>query len=111
MSGTKIKRGDTVEVIRGDAKIKGQRGKVLRVLPKKNAVVIENVNYVFKHLRRSQEHPRGGRVEKEAPIDISNVMLVCPETNKRTRVGYKFVEEAGKQVKKRVCKISGAVLD
>lgn len=111
MSGMKIKRGDTVEVIRGDAKIKGQRGKVLRVIRKDNAVVIENVNYVYKHLRRSQEHPKGGRVEREAPIDISNVMLICPETNKKTRVGFTLVEEGGKKVKKRLCKASGAVID
>ena len=107
----KIKRGDTVVVIRGDAKIKNQRGKVLKFDPKTNRVVVEGLNYMKKHLRRSQENPRGGRVEREAPMDVSNVMLVCPQTNKPTRVGFTFVEEGGERVKKRVAKVSGKILD
>jgi len=106
----KIKKGDTVEIIRGNAKIKGQRGKVLSVEPKKNRLVVEGLNQVKKHLRRTQENPRGGRVDREAPLHVSNVMLVCPETNKRTRVGFKIVNEDGQQVKKRIAKVSDAVL-
>jgi large subunit ribosomal protein L24 len=68
-------RGDTVEVIAGNAR--GARGRVLRALPQDGKVVVEGINMVWKHLRRSQQHPQGGRIEVEAPIDASNVMLLC----------------------------------
>lgn len=102
--GNRIKRGDTVEVIRGDSRNKGRRGKVLSVDRRKNEVVIENVNYVKKHLRRSQEHPKGGRVEREAPLDMSNVMVVCPSCSRATRIGFVTVKEGEKDVKHRKCK-------
>lgn len=107
----KIRRGDTVVVIRGDAKIKGRRGKVLKVDTKNDRVVVEGLNYMKKHLRRSQDNPRGGRVEREAPMHASNVMLICPHTSKPTRVGFMIVDEAGEKKKKRVSKISGKVID
>jgi len=71
-----VRRGDTVEVISGAAR--GQRGRVIRAMPDKGKVVVEGVNMVWKHLKRSQQRPRGGRVEMESPLDASNVMLVCP---------------------------------
>ena len=107
----RIKTGDTVEVVTGDAKIKGQRGKVTKVDTKKGRVTIEGVNFVWKHLRRSQEHPKGGRIEREASIDLSNVMVVDPQSGKPTRIGFTVVEENGKQMKKRVAKKSGTILD
>jgi len=94
----KIKRDDLVLVTTG--KDKGKRRKVLRVIPKENRVVVEKVNIVKKHQRPTQT-THGGIIEKEAPIHISNVMLICPKCGEPTRVGYKFLED-GKKV--RICK-------
>jgi large subunit ribosomal protein L24 len=71
-----VRHGDTVEVIAGNAR--GVRGRILRVIPSKGKVVIEGVNLRWKHLRRTTQHPQGGRIEIEAPVDASNVMLLCP---------------------------------
>jgi large subunit ribosomal protein L24 len=71
-----VRRGDTVEVISGNAR--GVRGRILRTIPTKGKVVIEGVNLRWKHLRRTRERQQGGRIEVEAPIDASNVMLLCP---------------------------------
>jgi large subunit ribosomal protein L24 len=105
----RIKKGDTVEVIAG--KDKGLRGEVLRVVPKEDRVVVERVNIVKKHQSpvqagRSQVQP--GIIEFEAPIHISNVMLVCPHTDERTRVGFR-INEQGRKV--RVSKKSGQDID
>ena len=101
----RIKKGDTVEVIAG--KDKGTRGEVLRVIPKKDRVVIERVNIVKKHQRpvqagRQQVQP--GIIEFEAPIDLSNVMLVCLQCEARTRIGYR-INENNRKV--RVCRKCG----
>ena len=100
----RIRRGDTVAVIAGDDK--GRRGKVLRLVPEKNRVVVEGVNLVYKHLRKSQANPNGGRIRREAALHISNVMPIDPETNKPTKVASKVV--AGKRI--RVGRVSGAEL-
>lgn len=71
-----VRRGDTVEVIAGNAR--GARGRVLRAIPEKGRIVVEGVNLVWKHIRPRREHPRGGRIQIEAPINVSNVMLICP---------------------------------
>lgn len=71
-----VRRGDTVEVVAGNAR--GVRGRILRAVPKKERVVVEGVNMVWKHIRRSQQHPQGGRIQIEAPLHVSNVMLICP---------------------------------
>lgn len=104
----RIKKGDTVEVIAG--KDKGTRGEVLRVLPKDNRVVIERVNIVRKHQRpvqagRQQVQP--GIIEFEAPIHLSNVMLICPQCGERARVGFE-VDEGSKS---RVCRKCGQSID
>ena len=91
----RIRQGDTVAIVSGDDK--GKRGRVLRVIPEKNRVVVEGVNLVFKHLRKSQQHPQGGRIRREAPVHMSNVMPVDAETNKPTRV--KSVEKDGQRVR------------
>ena len=100
----RVRQGDTVAVISGNDR--GKRGRVLRILPKQDRVVIEGVNLRYKHLRKSQQHPQGGRIRKEMPIHLSNVMPVDPESNEPTRVG-KRVEDGERQ---RVGKRSGAVL-
>ena len=90
----KIKKGDMVKVIAGNSK--GMQGKVLAVYPKKSRVLVEGVNIVSKHAKPSNENPQGGIVKKEAPIHISNVMLIDNKGN-ATRVGYRV--EKGKKVR------------
>ncbi len=80
----RIRKGDMVAVISGNDR--GKRGRVLRVIPEKNRVVVEGVNIVHKHLRKSQQHPQGGRIRREAPVHLSNVMPLDAESNKPTRV-------------------------
>lgn len=82
----KIKKGDKVQIMRG--KDKGKTGKVLRSLPTEHKVVVEGLNIRFRHLRPQKANEKGQRVEFSAPIPVSNVMLVCPDTSKPTRVGY-----------------------
>ncbi len=104
----RIKKGDTVEVIAG--KDIGQRGEVLSVLPKMNRVVVEKVSIVKKHQKQQQTRSgvRQGIVQFEAPIDLSNVMLVCKACDQRTRVGFRINEEGSKV---RVCKKCGQDVD
>jgi large subunit ribosomal protein L24 len=90
-----IKVNDMVEVVAGDDR--GLRGKVLRVDRKAGVVVVEGVNRVYKHVRRSQKNPQGGRLSKEMPIQASNVMLVCPDTNQPTRVGIRYLPDGSKE--------------
>ncbi|MCI6755852.1 MAG: 50S ribosomal protein L24 [Lachnospiraceae bacterium] len=103
MATSKIKKGDTVKVITG--RNKGKEGKVTSVDPKNHRIVVEGVNKVTKHQKPSQAHPEGGLVEQEAPLDVSNVMLVAD--GKTTRVGFKI--EDGKKV--RFAKKTGKVID
>lgn len=100
-----IKVGDIVQVISGDDR--GQRGKVLTVDGKTGKVVVEGINRVYKHVRPSQRNPQGGRLSKEMPIDASNVMLICPRTNRPTRVGVRYLADGTKE---RYSKASGASL-
>lgn len=99
-----IKSGDLVMVTTGADK--GKTGKVLRVLTDKNRVVVEGINRVWKHVRPSQRYPQGGRIQKDAPIHLSNVMPVDPTTGKGTRVRV----EVKDGVKHRVAIKSGADL-
>ena len=101
----KIKQGDKVVVITG--KDKGKTGTVNRVLKKSGKVVVDKVNIVTKHIKKTAQSP-GDRVKVERAIDASNVMLICPQSNKRTRAGYKVLE-TGKKV--RFCKTSDYIID
>lgn len=103
--GLKIKRGDTVVVISG--KEKGKRGEVERVLPRENRVVVQGVNVRTRHARPSQNNP-DGLYTFEAPIHVSNVMLVDPDIGEPTRVGYRFTD-SGEKI--RVAKKSGKDID
>ncbi len=107
----KIKKGDTVVVVRGKKANKGKTGKVIRVLPEKDRVVVEGVNLVKKHLKEIPNVREGGIVEVEAPIHVSNVMLVCPNCKKPARVGFRIVEEKGVLRKYRYCKKCGENID
>ncbi len=104
----KIKKGDIVQVIAGDYAYRGKQGRVLAVFPEEQRIIVEGVNLVKKHVKPSQEFPQGGIIEVEAPIHISNVMLVDPETGEPTRVGRKRLED-GRIV--RYAKKSGKILD
>src|SRR5579884_3566907 len=81
-----IKTGDQVMVITGSDK--GKTGRVLRILTGKNRVVVEGINRVWKHVRPNQRNPQGGRIQKDAPIHLSNVMPLDPSTGKGTRVKF-----------------------
>ncbi len=106
---SRIRKGDTVEVIAGNDR--GARGEVLRVLPKKERVVVSKVNIITKHQsaqRAGRANMQVGRIQFEAPIHISNVMLVCPHCNAATRVGYRILDD-GRKV--RFCRKCGETID
>ena len=104
-----VRRDDTVEVISGVRK--GQRGKVLRVMPKKDLVVIEGVNLKFRHVKPSRQNPQGGRIQKEMPLHISTVLPVDPKTNRPARVRFDVERDAdGKVIAKRRVTVNGTVL-
>jgi large subunit ribosomal protein L24 len=90
---------------------RGQQGRVLRVDSERDKVVVEGVNLVYRHVRRSQQNPQGGRVRRESPVHISNVMIVDPDKNVPTRVGRKPAGETGGGRMQRFARKSGASLD
>jgi large subunit ribosomal protein L24 len=100
-----IRKDDTVVVLTGDDK--GTRGKVLQVLVKANKVVVQGVNRVYRHLKPSRANPQGGRLSKEMPVNVSNVMLIDPSTNEPTRVGVRYAADGAKEL---YAKKSGARL-
>ncbi len=106
MAIARVRKGDTVMVVAG--KERGKRGKVLRVFPDKNRVVIERVNMIKKHQRPTQKVRQGGIIEREGGIHLSNVMLVDPTSDKPTRIGMKALAD-GKKV--RVARKSGEIID
>jgi large subunit ribosomal protein L24 len=90
-----IKKGDTVEIIAGEDK--GATGRVLRVIPEKNKVVVQGHNIVKKHVRPSRKNPQGGRINVEQPIHISNVLPVNPKSSKGSRVRYQLSKDGSKK--------------
>ena len=105
MTKMNVKKGDTVKLLAG--KDKGKQGVIIRSLPEKQRVVVEGCNMMKKAMRPTQQNPQGGISTTEAPIHVSNVMLVCPKCKEATRVAVKRVE--GKKV--RVCKKCNADID
>ena len=104
-----LKKDDIVEVISGDHK--GERGKVLRMIPRRGLVVVEGVNMVYRHVKPSQRNPKGGRLQKEAPLRVSNVLPVDPKTNRGSRVQYAVQSgPAGEVTSKTRVTVSGTVL-
>ncbi len=103
-------KNDVVEVISGDHR--GQSGKVLRVDLDRNLVVVEGVNLVYRHVRPSRRNPQGGRLQKEAPIHMSNVLPVDSKTGRGSRVRFEVdLDSRGKvTAKRRVCVRSGTLL-
>ena len=106
----KIRKGDTVEIISGKLEDQGKRGEVIKVLPDERRVVVQGINVHTKHQRQVQTQGRTinpGRIKFEAPLDISNVMLVCPKCNEPARVGVQRDEDGAH----RVCKKCQAFID
>ena len=107
----KIRKGDTVVVISGRHDDKGKRGEVIKVLPDEQRVVVQGVNIRKKHQRQVQTQGRNlrpGIIEFEAPVDVSNVMLVCPECHDNTRVSIQRDQDG---LPHRMCKKCGKQLD
>jgi large subunit ribosomal protein L24 len=108
----KIKQGDLVQILSG--KDRGKQGKVIQAMPRERRVIVENLNIVKRHTKPrpirdssrmgGQTIQPGGVIEKPAPVNVSNVMIVCPVCNRPTRVGYKIKDVKGEQVKVRVCR-------
>src|SRR3990167_1797140 len=109
----KIKKGDKVKILAG--KDKGKTGKVLQIFPSLNRVSIEGLNLLIKHMRPRKHGEKGQRIEFPAPLDLSNVMLVCKSCDKPTRVSYKYIEVMQNDIKEkkkvRVCKKCKQVID
>lgn len=106
MNSMHVKKGDKVRIIAG--KDKGKEGEIIRSIPRSNRVVVEKANMVKKAMHPTQQNPQGGIISIEAPLHVSNVMLVCPSCNEATRVS-KRINEQGKKV--RVCKKCGKDID
>ena len=105
-----IRKDDQVEVITGDDKGTPDNrriAKVLRVIPETNKIVVEGINRVYKHLKPSAKNQQGGRLSKEMPIDVSNVLLFCGNCRRGVRIGHRFTETGQKQ---RYCKKCSASL-
>jgi len=90
----RVKKNDSVLVISGNDR--GKRGKVLKVFPQIDKVIVEGVNIIKKHTRPSQQMPQGGIIQKEAPIQISNVKVIAPKSNVATRVGIRILKDGSK---------------
>jgi large subunit ribosomal protein L24 len=101
-----IKKNDTVILIAG--KEKGKKGRVITSNPSKGNLLIEKINIIKKHMKPSRKYMQGGIIEKEAPIHVSNVMLICPKCNKPTRIGTSFLQDGRKM---RICKKCKEVID
>ena len=102
-----IKKDDIVEIVTGDdAGTPSSRvtGRVLAVLPDQGKIVVEGINRVYKHMKPSRANPQGGRLSKEMPIDVSNVMLVCANCRRGVRVGRRYLNDGAKE---RYCKNCG----
>lgn len=104
-----IKKGDEVLVIAGNNK--GERGRVLFVYPEREKVLVEGINMRTHHDKPSQENPQGGRLKREAPVHVSNLMVIDPTTDEPTRIGRKRIEEEGGGRWVRYAKVSGEILD
>lgn len=106
----KIRKNDMVMVISGN--YTGKTGKVLKVFPKESKIIIEGINMRKKHTKPTQRSPQGGILEKEAPINVSNVMILDPKSNEPTRIGARIIldDKTGKKKIARISMISGEMI-
>jgi len=109
----KIKKGDKIKILAG--KDRGKTGKVLQVFPSANRISVEGLNLLIKHMRPRRQGEKGQRIEFPAPLDLSNVILLCPKCDRPTRVSYKYLEVIKNEVKRtrkaRFCKKCKQVID
>ncbi len=106
---TKLKKNDKVKVVSGNSK--GKDGKILKIYRSTDRVIIEGVNIIKRHTKPNQKNPQGGISQREAPIHVSNVMLIDPKAGEPTRLGVKVIEEAdGKTKRMRYGKKSGEII-
>jgi large subunit ribosomal protein L24 len=101
----RIKKNDVVKIMSGASR--GKTGKIIRVIPESGTAIIQGINLLWKHMRRSNQYPHGARIQKEAPIPLCKLRLICPNCNKPAKVAYK-ITEAG--VKNRTCKKCSQVI-
>jgi len=101
----KLKKGDTVEILKG--KDGGKKGKILKIFLQTNKALIEGLNMVKKHKRRTRDDQKGGIVQIEAPVNLSNLAYVCKHCNRPTRIGFKILKD---QDKARICKACKEVI-
>ena len=106
----KIKKNDNVMVISGNSR--GKTGKVLKVFPTDNRVIVEGINLRKRHTKPSQNNPKGGIQEKESPINVSNVMIIDPNNNQPSRLGSQIIldEKTGKKKHVRISRTSGEMI-
>ena len=102
----KVKKNDLVMVIAG--KERGKSGRILRIFAKKDRAIVEKINFIKRHQRPTSQQRQGGIIEREAPLDLSNLMLICESCNKPIRVGKKALEDGKKA---RYCKKCGEMID
>jgi large subunit ribosomal protein L24 len=106
---TRLHKGDRVKVIAGNHR--GKEGKILKIFHDKNRLIVEGVNIIKRHTKPTQKNPQGGISQREAPIHISNVMLIDPKTNEPTRIGMQIIkDESGKAKRMRYGKKSGEII-
>ncbi|NUO18456.1 50S ribosomal protein L24 [bacterium] len=104
----KIRKNDMVQVTAGNDR--GKRGKVLKVFPEKQRVVVEGVNFILRHTKPNQQNQQGGIVKREGPIHVSNVMLIDPKSGKPTRVGHSVLNTAEGTKRVRVARVSNEMI-
>ncbi|MEO7557010.1 MAG: 50S ribosomal protein L24 [Acidimicrobiales bacterium] len=105
MAGLKIKKGDRVQVLQG--KDRGKTGEVARVIPTAGKVIVDGINVAKKHQKATRATMQGGIIDKDMPIDVSNVAVLSPKDGKPTKVGYKVADDG---TKVRICRRTGAEL-
>ena len=106
---TKLRKNDKVKVISGNNK--GKEGKILKIFRSDDKVIVEGVNIIKRHTKPNQKNPQGGITQKEAPIQVSNVMLMDPKAGEPTRLGMKIIEEEnGSKKRMRYGKKSGEII-
>jgi large subunit ribosomal protein L24 len=105
-----IRKDDQVIVISGNHR--GKKGRVLKIFPERDRVIVEGVHLIKRHTRPTQRNPQGGIVEKEGPVHVSNLMLVCPKCNTPTRVNSRISSSEGKisRHRVRICKNCGEMI-
>lgn len=104
----KVRKNDTVLVISGDDK--GKKGRVLKVFPAKDRIIVEGVNFIKKHSKPSAKTPHGGIMEKESTIAVSKVLVICNKCGQPTRVGYKILKDREKNIRARHCRKCNEVI-